>query len=144
MPFERDTTALLADEFRRLSLDSGWGKKSAKFKKERAKFYGGAVAQDFTTFWGSNASRLDAWQDLCRHLGITDVPSSIKKCKLALKPFYVNLVDLVDSKRQGIKPRIFSSESELAGYIQKTSKIFPKAQAKTNPLLRQFLIVVFG
>lgn len=82
MPFERDTTALLADEFCRLALESGWSKKSAKFKKERAKFYGGAVAQDFTTYWGSNASRLDAWQDLCRHLGITNVPSSIKKCKL--------------------------------------------------------------
>ncbi|KAH9890509.1 hypothetical protein C8Q73DRAFT_128658 [Cubamyces lactineus] len=165
--FERDTTALLAVEFRRLAVASGWGKKSAKYKKERQKFYGLAVAQDFSTFWGSTESRLDAWQDLCRHLGITEAPTSIKGCRQvlavtatcladnnisntyvrvisqALTPIHVNLVDLVDSKRQNTKPKTFSSEAACAEYTRKTGKIFPKARAKANPLLRKFLVVVF-
>lgn len=57
---------------------------------------------------------------------------------------YVNLVDLVDAKRRNLKPEIFSTAGALAAYIQDTGKIFPKARAKANPLLKQFLIVVFG
>ncbi|KAI0333133.1 hypothetical protein GY45DRAFT_1272699 [Cubamyces sp. BRFM 1775] len=142
--FERDTTALLASEFRRLALANGWSKKSARYKDERQKFYGLAVAQDFNAFWGSTESRLAAWQDLCLHLGIAEVPNSIKGCKQALKPINVNLIDLVDSKRQDTKPKTFSSEAACAEYTRKTGKIFPKARAKANPLLRQFLVVVFG
>ncbi|KAI0628795.1 hypothetical protein C8Q77DRAFT_1161825 [Trametes polyzona] len=141
--FQRDLTALLADEFRRLALAHGWGKKSARYKKERVKFFGTAVVQDFTTFWGSNASRLDAWQELCHFLGITIVPTSVTQAKKVLGGVYVNIVDLVDARRCGVKPRIFASAGELAAYIRKTGKIFPKARAKANPLLKQFLIVVF-
>ncbi|KAI0373159.1 hypothetical protein BV20DRAFT_938490 [Pilatotrama ljubarskyi] len=143
--FERDPTALLADEFRRLSLANGWGKKSARYKRERRNFYGSAAAQDFASFWGNNDSRLDAWQDLCRHLGMTTIPTGIRACKkVSLKLIHVNLIDLVDSKRQNFRPRTFSSESALAEYIRNSGKVFLKEKAKANPLLRQFLIVVFG
>ncbi|KAI0657188.1 hypothetical protein C8Q70DRAFT_919967 [Cubamyces menziesii] len=141
--FERDTTALLAAEFRRLALASGWGRKSARYKNERQKFYGLAVAQDFSAFWGSTESRLTAWQDLCCHLGVDEVPTSIKGCKEALRPVHVNLIDLVDSKRQNTKPKTFATETACANYTRRTGKIFPKARAKANPLLRQFLVVVF-
>ncbi|KAJ8482701.1 hypothetical protein ONZ51_g5193 [Trametes cubensis] len=161
--FERDTTALLAAEFRRLALASGWGRKSARYKNERQKFYGLAVAQDFSAFWGSTESRLTAWQDLCCHLGVDEVPTSIKGCKevhtlmpnthvlvahprlasQALRPVHVNLIDLVDSKRQNTKPKTFATETACANYTRRTGKIFPKARAKANPLLRQFLVVVF-
>ncbi|KAI8974260.1 hypothetical protein BD414DRAFT_517640 [Trametes punicea] len=143
MTFERDPTALLADEFRRLALINGWGKKSVKYKNERKEFYGAAVSKDFAAFWGTTESRLDAWQDLCRLLGFTEIPTSIKKCKQAMKGVYVNLVDLVDSKRTNTQPKTFTSAGALASYIRKTGKIFPKERAKANPLLRQFLVVVF-
>ncbi|KAI0823873.1 hypothetical protein BC628DRAFT_1420612 [Trametes gibbosa] len=142
--FQRDPTAPLADEYRRFALARGWGKKSARYKKERVNFYGAAVLQDFTRFWGDNASRLDAWQELCHFLGVHECPASITQCKKALKHIHVNLVDLVDARRRNIKPKIFTSRSELASYIVETRKIFPKAKAKANPLLKQFLIVVFG
>jgi hypothetical protein len=56
---------------------------------------------------------------------------------------YVNLVDLVDAanaERQIVKT--FTSAKDLAKYIRKTKKIFPKERAKKNRLLSQFLIVV--
>ncbi|KAH9857489.1 hypothetical protein C2E23DRAFT_719498 [Lenzites betulinus] len=142
--FQRDPTALLADEFRRLALARGWGKKSAQYKTERVKFYGTAVVQDFARFWGDNDSRLQAWQELCHFLGVPDCPSSITQCKKALKHTHVNLIDLVDARRRNVKPRIFSSRTALAIYIRETKKIFPKGRAKANPLLKQFLVVVFG
>lgn len=163
--FQRDPTALLADEFRRLALARGWGKKSARYGTERVKFYGTAVVQDFARFWGDNDSRLQAWQELCHFLGVPDCPSSITQCKKVclsytlrrssqvfmaptldqtLKHTHVNLIDLVDARRRNVKPRIFSSRNELATYIRETGKIFPKGRAKANPLLKQFLVVVFG
>jgi hypothetical protein len=62
-----------------------------------------------------------------------------------LKGIYVNLVDLVDAGTAGTKvSKTFSSPKELAKYIQKTKKIFPKERAKKSPMLRRFLIVVGG
>ncbi|KAI0355124.1 hypothetical protein OH77DRAFT_1403657 [Trametes cingulata] len=142
--FDRDPTASLEDEFRRFAHANGWGKKSARYKRERRNFYASAVIEDFTSFWGSSDSRLQAWQELCRHLGLTTIPTSIRGCKKALKPIHVNLIDLVDSKRQNTTPEIFPSEDALAAYIRRTGKIFMKDRAKANPLLRQFLVIVFG
>lgn len=57
----------------------------------------------------------------------------------------MNLVDLVDAKASGqVISRKFSSPKALAKYIRNTGKYFPKEKAKSNPLLRRFLIVVSG
>jgi hypothetical protein len=62
-----------------------------------------------------------------------------------LKGIYVNLVDLVDAVTAGKKvSKTFSSSKELAKYINKTKKTFPKERAKKSPMLRRFLIVVGG
>lgn len=61
----------------------------------------------------------------------------------ALHGIYVNIVDLVDAcKTPDAKPRIFSSEQDLAKYIQRTGKVFPLSKARDNPLLSTFLIHV--
>ena len=62
-----------------------------------------------------------------------------------MKGIYVNLVDLVDAGTAGTKvSKTFSSPKELAKYIRRTKKTFPKERAKKSPLLRRFLIVVGG
>ena len=52
-------------------------------------------------------------------------------------------LDLIDAGTTGgVISKKFSSEKELAKYIRRTGKVFPKDRAKKNPLLRKFLIVV--
>ncbi|KAI9069492.1 hypothetical protein FKP32DRAFT_1671383 [Trametes sanguinea] len=144
MAFQRNRRALITEEFSRLASEKGWDKRSKEYKKKRKEFYASAVTEDFTAFWGANETRLSAWRDLCLCIGIKNVPSSIEECKKALQPIHVNLVDLVDSKRTGHPPRLFKTESDLGHYSRQTAKIFPKARAKANPLLRQFLIHIFS
>ncbi|KAI0648426.1 hypothetical protein C8Q79DRAFT_906310 [Trametes meyenii] len=141
--FQRNLTAPLETEFLRLATQRGWDPDSARYRNERFRFYGNAVLQDFTKHWGDNDSRLEAWQALCRHLGKNGVYTSITQCKKALKHVHVNLIDLVNSKNSACKLQIFKSASELAAYTRETTKIFPKGRAKANPLLKQFLVVVF-
>lgn len=50
---------------------------SSKSKKKRAT----DVANEFKLHFGSNVSNLGSWQELCRVVGITNIPSSITQCK---------------------------------------------------------------
>ncbi|KAL7282912.1 hypothetical protein ACG7TL_002329 [Trametes sanguinea] len=159
---------MTAPRFRLKAICKSWDKEcvNVDLKKERKNFYGFAVTQDFTAFWGADKTKLSAWRDLCRCVGIRKVPSSIEGSKdakrqaicidgvrishaehsssQALEPIHVNLVDLVDSKRARQQPKVFNSEDALASYSRETEKIFPKTRAKANSLLRQFLAHVFN
>ncbi|KAI0668367.1 hypothetical protein C8Q78DRAFT_1046767 [Trametes maxima] len=141
--FQRDLAAPLETEFLRLAAQHGWNPDSARYRNERFRFYGDAVLQDFTRHWGDNDSRLEAWQALCYHLGKAGPYTSIIECKKALKNVHVNLIDLVESKNSARKLRKFTTARALAAYTRETMKIFPKRRAKENPLLKQFLVVVF-
>ena len=63
----------------------------------------------------------------------------------ALKKFHVNLVDLIDKRRREIATgtslqiTVFKSHKDLALYTQRSRKIFPKAKAKKNELLKVLL-----
>lgn len=58
-----------------------------------------------------------------------------------LNDVYVNIIDLIDAcKTPGEKPTIFASSKELARYMRRTGKIFPREKAKFSPLLSKFLI----
>jgi len=149
--FESDPTVSLLDNFKRLAIQEGWGKKSKTYKEQRRTFLAEAVEVAFLDKFGVNVSSLQAWQSLCQTIGVPEskegeeVPqlTSIKACQRALKGVYVNLVDLVDAGTAGrVISKKFSSPKELAKYIRKTGKVFPKERAKRNPLLRRFLIVV--
>ncbi|KAK7462292.1 hypothetical protein VKT23_007892 [Stygiomarasmius scandens] len=145
-----DDTESIMVAFRRLAVSEGLSKKGKRYKELRREFLGDAVQQGFSSHFGTNATSLQAWQGLCETiLGTEKVETlgltSIKKCKAALDGVYVNLVDLADARNAGTTIcKIFSSEKALAKYIKRTGKIFPKAMAKANPLLRRFLIVVSG
>jgi len=149
--FQSDPTAPLVENFRRLAIQEGWKKKSKTYKENKRVFLAEAVEAGFLSTFGVNVSSLQAWQSLCETIGVPeakegeDLPllTSISACKKALKGVYVNLVDLVDAAMAGnVIPKKFSSQKELAKYIRKTGKFFPKSRAKRNPLLSRFLIVV--
>ncbi|KIY43609.1 hypothetical protein FISHEDRAFT_62664 [Fistulina hepatica ATCC 64428] len=140
-----DEIVNIMDGFRRLALENRWGKKSQQYKTERAKYIGDQVHTYFKTSFGYNPTSLQAWQHICWTVGVEDGYSltSIKMCKEKLKGIFVNIVDLVDaSNKKKVIERTFSARKALAKYIQRTGKIFPKKDAKLNPLLSQFLIVV--
>ncbi|THH09544.1 hypothetical protein EW146_g8659 [Bondarzewia mesenterica] len=143
--FVRDETASIVSEFRRLALQEGWTRRSKTYKAERRHFFGEAAVEEFHKYFGENVSSLQAWQDLCRQLGVVIdgmPPGSITECKRLLKGVYVNIVDLVDSQISGNTVKTFSSAKDLSKYIRRTGKVFPRERAKANPLLRQFLIIV--
>ncbi|KAF9461787.1 hypothetical protein BDZ94DRAFT_1195735 [Collybia nuda] len=148
--FEPDPTVSLIANFKRLAVQEGWGKKSKKYKEERRGYLGEAVTIAFVSLFGGNVSSLQAWQSLCETIGVPERKdgevvnlTSIHACQEALKGVYVNLVDLVDAKASGnVISRKFTSTKALAKYIRNTGKYFPKGRAKSNPLLRRFLIVV--
>ncbi|KAL1744872.1 hypothetical protein HDZ31DRAFT_37662 [Schizophyllum fasciatum] len=134
-------------QFAALAVSEGWKKKSAIYKEQRRKYIAHAVSAGFAASFGTNVADLQAWRSLCSTVGVVaDAGAllSIKACKRALSGVYVNIVDLVDAAGAGRTiARTFSSENELAGYIKRTKKIFPKGQAKSNPLLQRFLVHVF-
>ncbi|KAK1229564.1 hypothetical protein PQX77_007390 [Marasmius sp. AFHP31] len=140
----------LLQSFRALAISEGiTNKKSKTYQRRRREFLIENVQDIFANHFGNNASSLDNWKKLLATIGIEGSHefTSITKCKQALKGRYINIVDLVDASNAGEtvkKPNPFPSEKALSRYIERTGKAFPKAKAKANPLLAQFLIVVTG
>lgn len=154
-----DTPQTIVQAFQSLALSEGLSKKSREYKERRRDFIANSVQTGFVAQFGANTGSLQSWNRLCETV-LGDISekdlSSIKKWVLfasnlimiksqltwqALKGIFVNLVDLVDAANAGKTiRRTFTSSKDLSRYIKQTKKIFPKSQAKANPLLR--LIVV--
>jgi hypothetical protein len=153
------TTSLIA-KFNSLALQNNWKKTSSKYQKQRANF----VRNEFEVLFGSDLDGPGGWQALCEAVGIEDVPSSITQCKKVrppskkglfsrftnsnltsllftqlLKKVDVNIYDLIDAARSGAAARTFTDARQLAKYTKETGKVFPKAYAKQNKLLKFML-----
>ncbi|KAK0108620.1 hypothetical protein ONS95_003415 [Cadophora gregata] len=100
------------------------------------------VVTEFDRYFGSEV-KLENWQRLCHDVGITDVPQSLKKCKLALRRVWVNIHDLIIAVRQNKIPHRFQSQHELSAYTLRTRKFFPKEKAKEGGPVRQLLAHIF-
>ena len=61
----------------------------------------------------------------------------------ALHKVHVNIIDLIDSRRQGTQVKVFATTQKLVSYTQATGKIFPKTKAKEDGLLKVLLCRVF-
>ncbi len=57
----------------------------------------------------------------------------------ALHNVHVNIIDLLDSRRQQTQVNVFATRQKLVSYTQATKKIFPKTKAKENVLLEILL-----
>ena len=68
---------------------------------------------------------------------------TVKQSGQALKgKVWVNIVDLVDSRRTGGKVERFESMEELREYTKDTNRVFPKEEAKKNGFLAALLITL--
>jgi hypothetical protein len=56
-----------------------------------------------------------------------------------LKKVDVNIYDLIDAARSGVAARTFTDDRQLAKYTKENGKVFPKAHAKQNKLLKFML-----
>ena len=83
--FKRNDTKTIISEFRRLTIQKDWKKKSKIYKEERKKFIGRAAVEDFEKEFGINAGSLQSWQSLCKRLKLLndndELPTRIKQCK---------------------------------------------------------------
>ena len=87
--FQSDPTAPLLETFRCLAIHVGWGKKSKTYKEQKRAFLTEAVEVGFLSTFGGNSSSLQAWQSLCKTIGVPetrvgeDPPllTSISECK---------------------------------------------------------------
>jgi len=81
--YQNDPTISITENFRLLAIQEGWTKKSKSYKEGRKAFIAEAVEIGFISYFGANTSSLQAWQNLCRTIGIENVETltSIKSCQ---------------------------------------------------------------
>ncbi|KAK7037256.1 hypothetical protein VNI00_011247 [Paramarasmius palmivorus] len=138
----------LLESFRAHALSQGLtNRKSKAYKEQRRLWLADKVTTGFAEQFGADVYSLSNWKKLCVTIGIEGASgfTSITQCQESLKGKYINLVDLVDAANADkviIKPNPFPDPKKLAKYIVRTEKVYPLNRAKSNPLLRQFLISV--
>ncbi|KAJ6602364.1 hypothetical protein B0H10DRAFT_1823132 [Mycena sp. CBHHK59/15] len=137
--FVHNARAPLQREFRLLAAQCGWEASGERYRTEWMR----CARTEFTHYFGGEDNRLAGWQSLCALVGVEDVPESIVQCKQALHNVWVNIFDLIDAQRTGKPVKRHASAVALGKYSKKTSKIFPKAEAKKNRFLKAFLIKMF-
>lgn len=157
--FQRKSTVSLSSEFSLLAQQMKWKNGSKKYKSEWSHF----LSSEFNIHYGSHATKLENWQALCIELGICHSIESISKCRKvgssdaqpvillcftkltsqALGNIYVNLVDLVNSRRTGQKVEHFPNVTTLRKYTRETNKIFPRSAAKEDGFLKALLRVIY-
>jgi hypothetical protein len=109
--FQSDPTASLVDDFRRLALQEGWSKKSKTYKEERRAYLAEVVEIRFLSVFGVNAGSLQAWQSLCRTIGVPESVeggevqlTSIRKCQ-AVRTLHIRVTILLTTLFDPLAPQ---------------------------------------
>lgn len=77
--FQPNYHTTIGREFARLAEYMGWKKGTEEWRERRSECF----LREFERWWEeSDEERLEAWQRLCREVGINPVPESIRKCKV--------------------------------------------------------------
>jgi hypothetical protein len=122
----------LADHF-------GWDDKRKRI--ERAKLRDAWVEVVENEFSGAT---LEHYQGLCQDLRIRNVPDTVAECKGRLKGVFVNIVDLMQYRKDQKggsrvkRPRKFANLEELRQYSKSEGKYYPLQAAKSE-MLRELL-----
>ncbi|RAL13508.1 uncharacterized protein BO97DRAFT_469814 [Aspergillus homomorphus CBS 101889] len=133
--FQPNPAARITEEFKRLAAHRGWKSGSRTWRKRWNAF----TNIEYDRIIGSSLTSLGSWNELCAMLSLPGPFPSITQCKKALSKVYVNLVDVVECRALGIKPKRFKSVAQLASYTRKTGKFFNRDLAKQDMLLRVLL-----
>ncbi|KAH7162403.1 hypothetical protein B0J13DRAFT_9682 [Dactylonectria estremocensis] len=126
-------------EFRRMSKHYKWNNYQ---RREHVEDFKTAMTKQFNNTFGTDEESLDAWQELCRTIGI-GVPNTLKEARLRVQRTHVNLVDLVESPTTGQKAKIFPTVEALRKYTIDEKKIFPRDEAYAGGLLKTLLRQIF-
>ncbi|KUL84351.1 hypothetical protein ZTR_06331 [Talaromyces verruculosus] len=132
--FVPDDSASISVNFASLATHRKWKNGSKTYKRNWNK----CVEMEFDKEYGTNYTRLESWQNLCTEVGIERLPS-ITQCKKALSKVNVNIVDLMDCRKSGLKSRLFPSLSALRKYTKETGRLFPREKAKKEGFVRALL-----
>jgi hypothetical protein len=127
--------------FNALAKQSGW---SQAIRKEKYNEFKQTWYNVVETEFGE--SSLPHYQNLCRDLRISPVPDSIAGCKARLSSVFVNIVDLIQYRKDRAAGRraaltLFESLEELRDYSEISQKSYPKQSAKAE-MLRELLKVL--
>jgi hypothetical protein len=125
--------------FNALAKYQSWTKEKKKIEFRRLKqAWTKVVEREF------GDSSLGHYQSLCEDLDIDPIPETISECKGELRDVFVNIVDLMQyrrDRRKGQKPERFDNLEELKEYSQDCGKYYPKESAKAE-MLRELLKVL--
>ncbi|PYH93937.1 hypothetical protein BO71DRAFT_419687 [Aspergillus ellipticus CBS 707.79] len=133
--FQPDPDAPITAEFKRLAIQRQWKQGSKTWRKRWNRFIG----MEYDRIIGNNLRGLDDWRELCAELDLPGPFASIRQCKKALSKVHVNIVDLLECRQLGCKPRKFPSQKALTTYTRKSGKFFGKSIAKQDKLLKVLL-----
>ncbi|BCS27002.1 uncharacterized protein APUU_60050S [Aspergillus puulaauensis] len=125
-------------ELSRMYDTFGWGRENPKRKKSWARFRI-AVIRAFNSAFGSDAENITSWQRICHCLGVAPSPRTLGDARKAVVETYVNLVDLLQSVRNGTPVETFSTLEALRAYTVANRLYFPKDEAYEGALLRFLL-----
>ena len=133
--FVPNPEATIQSEMTRLAQHMRWSKKETSkerliaYREEILRLSGFQHAQNNAT----------AYRQLCKDLGIEEVPKTVKDAKRLLSPVHVNLFDYVNCKRAGLTVQpVYTNKAQL---IQHTlaGLAFPKQAVKSNGGIRVLL-----
>ncbi|KAF2129715.1 hypothetical protein P153DRAFT_422521 [Dothidotthia symphoricarpi CBS 119687] len=134
--FAYDDEQGVAEEFYRMCDFFAWNRDDDERHEARQAFKDALVIQ-FNSLYGTDVSDIENWHKLCIAVFIEPLPVTIPECKKEIEKIHVNLVDLVDVSRRGVK--LFPSLAALRVYTIETGKFFPKESAYAGGVLRFLL-----
>ncbi|EOA85862.1 uncharacterized protein SETTUDRAFT_111081 [Exserohilum turcica Et28A] len=134
--FPYDPKRDVAEEFYRMCDFFAWDKDDVEREEARRGFKDAMVIQ-FNSLYGTDVANIENWHKLCIALYIEPLPETIHDCKEKIKTIHVNLVDLVDTSRDGVE--LFASLEELSEYTIESGKYFPKESAYAGGVLKFLL-----
>jgi hypothetical protein len=99
------------------------------------------IAEEFKSYFGTDANDLPAWQGLLWHCHVPpeQIPNDIDNCKQIFDGINVNIFDLVEATRLGMTAKNFKSMEDLKTYSMATGRIWPKEVVAEGDLLRQVM-----
>ncbi|EMD89217.1 hypothetical protein COCHEDRAFT_1215972 [Bipolaris maydis C5] len=124
--FVHSPTAPFKSEFERLAHIKNW---TGSVKRQQ---FVSLLSSEVAFYWGTDGDTLEQYQEMCRDLGLTHIPSTVTQCKKILDPLKINLFTVIDNKRNPkIKIVQYESLSKLRKSIRK-SGCFPRDAAKAG------------
>ncbi|CAE6357636.1 unnamed protein product [Rhizoctonia solani] len=135
--FVYNPTQPALSELMRMKAQFGW--EMQNFRTSTLPMFRRALVLQFNLTFGTDQNDLVSWQNLCRIMGVVNIPDNLTACKKLVESIYVNLIDLVDMPNTGVPVRLFKREYDLSEYTLKTDKIFPKDDAHAGGLLKHLL-----